>query len=243
MALKRMYSSSVIESDAFVELSDKAKILWFYLNSATDDDGFCDSVRRAGRLIECEKGKLPDLLQELESGGLIYTFPSGIVVIRHFKAMNDLKSDRYHRTIHEPEMQELSECGKVYYRRMDTDCIQNVSGMEHSIDSLNSLNEGSIDKSTGELIVESTAEISSIETIGAQERGRIKGAPRGKDGENPQFSLEEVFDVAIQNGYTRNDALRFYEQSTNEHWMLRGSPITSLKAAFREYMNPSESVF
>jgi len=233
-----MYANAVIESDAFVELSDKAKILWFYLNGATDDDGFCDSVRRAGRLIDCEKGKLPELLMELEEAGLIYTFPSGIVVIRHFKAMNDLKSDRYRETLHAAEMQELIESGKVYYRREDTDCIQTVSSAEHSTAEL------SIDKSTGEVLTESTAERNSSPKGSITQVGRRKekGASGGKDGGNPQFTLDDVIAVANQNRGTLEDAQRFYRYYEDCGWMKDGAPITGLKAAFRAFINPSESL-
>ena len=49
MANKRMFSSAVLESDAFLDLPPKSQNLYVHLNMRADDDGFASpkSVMRS----------------------------------------------------------------------------------------------------------------------------------------------------------------------------------------------------
>lgn len=135
MALKRMFSNSIIDSDDFMTLSNDAQLLYFYLGMATDDDGFTKKYRTTMRAL----GINENALKELENCGFIYIFEEkNLVLIRDFKINNDLKNDRYHETIYQEEFKRIEEKDKRYFlikNEMYPECIQDVSRMdtEHNI--------------------------------------------------------------------------------------------------------------
>lgn len=135
MALKRMFSNSIIDSDDFMTLSNNAQLLYFYLGMATDDDGFTKKYRTTMRAL----GINENALKELEKCGFIYIFEEkNLVLIRDFKINNDLKNDRYHETIYQEEFKRIEEKDKRYFlikNEMYPECIQDVSRMdtEHNI--------------------------------------------------------------------------------------------------------------
>lgn len=46
MAEKRMFTKSIIDSDAFLEMPLSAQALYFHLNMRADDDGFVNNPKR-----------------------------------------------------------------------------------------------------------------------------------------------------------------------------------------------------
>lgn len=130
VALKRMFSNSIIDSDDFMTLSNDAQLLYFYLGMATDDDGFTKKYRTTMRAL----GINENALEELEKHGFIYIFEeNNLVLIRDFKINNDLKNDRYHETIYQEQFKQIEEKDKRYFlikNEMYPECIQDVSRME-----------------------------------------------------------------------------------------------------------------
>ena len=94
MATKRMFSRSVVTTDAFMDLSATAKILYFYLNMAADDDGFVDNPRTIMRMC----GASVEDWKQLVTNQYILLYEDGVVVIRHWLVHNTLGKDRYHET-------------------------------------------------------------------------------------------------------------------------------------------------
>lgn len=117
MAERRMFAKKIIEVDKFMELPASAQALYLHLNLASDDDGFCDQVTIS---IFRAHASTQDL-QSLIDMGYVYRFESGVVVIRHWRASNTIRSDRYTRTIHiaEASMIFLDENAGVYYLASD----------------------------------------------------------------------------------------------------------------------------
>lgn len=124
MANRRMFSNDVIDSDAFFTLSKDAKLLFFELGMKADDDGFVSPARTLHEL-----SLQNDVLEELEKNGFIIRFDS-MVLIRHWRVMNYLQSDRYHPTIHQGLMRQVVPVDCVYEKKADTERIQNVYSME-----------------------------------------------------------------------------------------------------------------
>ena len=61
MAVKRMFSSSVTETDNFLELPLKSQALYFHLGMQGDDDGFVANPRAIIRSIGCTARDLKPL--------------------------------------------------------------------------------------------------------------------------------------------------------------------------------------
>ena len=143
MAERRMFAKKVIESDAFLDMPLSAQALYFHLNCAADDDGFVNNPKRIRRSCGASEDDYKLLLMKQ----FILTFESGIIVIKHWKIHNYIRSDRYKPTDYQDEKNlltlkkskeyalsdELNEIpvgmtdGIPNGNQMDTDGIQNVS--------------------------------------------------------------------------------------------------------------------
>ena len=95
MANRRMFSLSVIDTDKFLDMPVSSQLLYFHLGMRADDDGFVSSPKRIARTTNCGD----DDLRILATKGYIIPFESGVVVIRHWRQNNQLRSDRYRETV------------------------------------------------------------------------------------------------------------------------------------------------
>ena len=104
MAERRMFSKSVIDSDAFMDMPLSAQALYFHLAIRADDDGFLGNPKMVMRMICASE----DDLKLLIAKNFIITFGTGVIVIAHWKMHNYIRTDRYKETIHKDEKELLS---------------------------------------------------------------------------------------------------------------------------------------
>lgn len=90
MADKRMFSSKIVQSDAFLEMDLKSQALYFHLCLAADDEGFVGKPRTITRMIGAELSNL----QELIKNKFILLFDTGVIVIKHWRINNVIRKDR-----------------------------------------------------------------------------------------------------------------------------------------------------
>lgn len=138
MAERRMFAKTIIDSDAFLELPLTAQAVYFHLAMRADDDGFINSPKKIQRMVGGSDGDL----QELIGKRFILSFPSGVVVIKHWKIHNYIQKDRYIPTVYNEEKSRLRIKENKAYSLMDTECIQTVSKMDTQV----RLGKVSIDK-------------------------------------------------------------------------------------------------
>lgn len=91
MAERRMMAKSVIETDLFMDMPMSSQCLYFHLLLRADDDGFITSPRRIMREVGCHE----DDMKLLVAKNYIIPFDSGVIVIKHWKIHNFIRSDRY----------------------------------------------------------------------------------------------------------------------------------------------------
>ena len=51
MAERRMFSKTIVDSDAFLEMPLSTQALYFHLSMRADDDGFLNNARKIQRII------------------------------------------------------------------------------------------------------------------------------------------------------------------------------------------------
>ena len=103
MSHKRAFSKTIIETDAFQDMSQTAQLLYFYLNMSADDDGFVSNpkkIMRAGGFMDND-------FKILIVKRFILTFESGVVVIKHWLIHNTIRKDRYSETAYLDEKKTL----------------------------------------------------------------------------------------------------------------------------------------
>jgi hypothetical protein len=125
MAERRMFSKTIIDSDAFLDMPLSTQALYFHLSMRADDEGFVGNPRKILRMI----GASEDDIRILIMKRFILAFDSGIVVIKHWKIHNYIQNDRYKETTYLEEKATLTLDGKRAY----TECIQDVSKLEAQV--------------------------------------------------------------------------------------------------------------
>ena len=95
MAERRMFSKSIIDSDLFLDMPATTQMLYFHLAMRADDDGFINNPKRIMRMI----GASDDDMRILIAKQFVILFDSGIVVIKHWRIHNYIRSDRYKPSI------------------------------------------------------------------------------------------------------------------------------------------------
>lgn len=103
MAIKRMFSQQITNSDAFLDMPTSSQNLYFHLNMNADDDGFVSSPKTVMRITSAKD----DDLKVLIAKKFIIPFDSGIIVIKHWRINNYIRSDRYKPTAYAEEFSRL----------------------------------------------------------------------------------------------------------------------------------------
>ena len=104
MAERRMFAKTIIDSDAFLDMSVTARLLYYDLSMRADDDGFVNSPKKIMRMV----GASEDDLRMLAMRKFIIPFDNGVVVIKHWRIHNYIRKDRYNKTTYS-EQKELLE--------------------------------------------------------------------------------------------------------------------------------------
>ena len=103
MAQRRMFSTKIVDSDAFLDMPLSTQALYFHLGMRADDDGFISNPKRLQRSI----GATDDDLRLLLAKRFLLAFESGVVVVKHWKVNNYIQKDRYNPTLYQKEFNAL----------------------------------------------------------------------------------------------------------------------------------------
>ena len=106
-----MFAKSIVLSDAFLDMPLTARCLYFTLGMLADDDGFVSSPKAIMRQCGASQDDLAVLLQKR----YVLGFDSGVIVIKHWRINNYLRSDRYQKTTYIEEMEMLDTDAKGGY--------------------------------------------------------------------------------------------------------------------------------
>ena len=94
MAERRMFTQKITEADEFTSLPPTTQCLYFHLCMSADDDGFSNKIRQSLFNSHADNNDFDLLVQKR----FIIPFDSGVVVIKHWRMHNLIRSDRYHAT-------------------------------------------------------------------------------------------------------------------------------------------------
>lgn len=117
-----MFAKSIVTSDLFLDMPMSARCLYFTFGMFADDDGFINSPKSIMRQI----GASVDDFNILLAKKYIYSFESGVIVIRHWKVNNYLQKDRYRQTACVAELNTLEVGENGAYSMKTERCIQDV---------------------------------------------------------------------------------------------------------------------
>jgi hypothetical protein len=119
MANKRMFSQQITNSDAFLDMPTSSQNLYFHLNMNADDDGFVSSPKTVMRITSAKDDDLKILIAKK----FIIPFDSGIVVIKHWRINNYIRSDRYKPTAY------VEEFSRLYLKDNNSYTVDSTQGI------------------------------------------------------------------------------------------------------------------
>ena len=125
MARRRMFSSAIVLSDAFLDMPATTRCLYYTFGMVADDDGFVNNPRSVMRQI----GATDDDVRILLAKRYILGFDSGVICIKHWRINNYIRSDRYAETTYVEEKATLTLDGKGAYTERYTNGIPNADHM------------------------------------------------------------------------------------------------------------------
>lgn len=94
MAERRMFTKKITDGDLFTSMPPTTQCLYFHLCMTADDDGFSNQVRQALFNAHATTDDFNVLVQKR----FIIPFDSGVIVIKHWRMHNWVRTDRYHET-------------------------------------------------------------------------------------------------------------------------------------------------
>ena len=137
-----MFAKTIIDSDAFLDMPLSTQALYFHLSMRADDEGFINNPRKIQRMI----GASDDDLKLLAAKNFIIPFESGVVVIKHWKIHNYIRTDRLHSTKYTDEKAALSIKENGAYTIMSDICQSNVSQLVGNLDTEDRLGKDRLGK-------------------------------------------------------------------------------------------------
>lgn len=142
MADRRMFSKTIIDSDAFLDMPLSTQALYFHLSMRGDDDGFINNPKKIQRMLGCAD----DDVKLLIAKRFIIPFDSGVVVIKHWRIHNYIRADRYKETIYQQEKQQLVMKDDKEYKKLDAIGIPADNQTVYQLETQVRLGKDSIDK-------------------------------------------------------------------------------------------------
>ena len=242
MAIKRMFSLNVVDTDKFLEMPISSRLLYYELGMRADDDGFVDNWKK----ILLFTGLKEDDMKILISKQFILPFESGVIVIRHWRLNNYLQNDRTKPTIYLEEKQKLTlDENNVY--NLYTECI-------HSIDK-NSIDKNSIDKNS--IDIEQKAELLEMNDKCTTNLSNIKDTVKdiveylnqvcGTNYKYTTAKTQTLIKARLNEHFTKEDFYKVINNKYNE-WgaddkMFRYlRPETLFGTKFESYLNEKKKV-
>ena len=206
MAERRMFNKQITRSDAFLDMPRSTRLLYYDLSLDADDDGFIDKYKSIMRLT----GASEDDLKLLIAKSFIIPFENGVIVIKHWRMNNLIRSDRYKPTVYQEEKKQLSLKENGSYTKKTTNGIPSDNQMtpQYSIGKNSIVKESIEDK--GEQVA-----TSSVKRF-------VKP------------TLEEVtaYCEERKNGISAQQFMDFYE---SKGWKVGNQPMKDWKASVRTW--------
>ena len=212
MAERRMFAKTIIDSDAFLDMPVSAQVLYFHLSMRADDDGFINNPKKIQRMVGCGDDDLKLLIVK----NFIIPFESGVVVIKHWRIHNFIRTDRYKATVYQEEKAMLNTKDNKAYT------VKNSVGMTLGIPNDNQMDtQVRLGKDSIELGKDSIDDNMSVKPT-----TRKRFVPP---------TLEEVQAYCLERN-NNVDAERFINYYTANGWVVgKGNKMKDWKAAVRNW--------
>ena len=206
MAERRMFNKQITRSDAFLDMPRSTRLLYYDLNLDADDDGFVDKYKSIMRLT----GASEDDLKLLIAKSFIIPFETGVIVIKHWRMNNLIRSDRYKPTVYQEEKSQLQ-------------LKDNCSYTKKTINGIPSDNQMTPQYSIGK---------NSIVKESIEDKGEQVATSSVKRFVKPTLEEVTAYCEERKNGISAQQFMDFYE---SKGWKVGNQPMKDWKASVRTW--------
>ena len=246
MAERRMLTRKITDNDKFTSLPPTTQLLYFHMCMTADDDGFCDTIRKAMFNAHADVNDLEMLINKR----FVIPFDNGVIVIKHWRMHNALRKDRYHETAYVEEKKQLllknngvySEVVKDDKRLPDWQPNGNQMATEVSIgkDSIdNNILYGDSDGKNSEEIQEIATEIATDAKDDADDFfakcWQCYPRKKGKGSVKPSQKKRLLNDVGLDQMLRCIERYKQYVAGKDEQYIMYGS--TFFNSGYVDYLD------
>ena len=226
MASRRMFSISIVDSDAFLDMPLSTQALYFHLSMRADDDGFLDNAKKIMRMIGSAQNEIEILLKKR----FILSFDGGVVVIKHWKMHNYIRGDRCTPTKYQDELNQLKIKENNSYTDNVQEDVRQMSGRCQA--DVRQMVDAGKDR-LGKVSIEREGE--NTESSQGDNLPPSKKTPQTKKFTPP--TVDEVFEQMKSRGLdNRTEAVKFVARHESAGWMVGRSKMKSWPAAVITWM-------
>ncbi len=227
MAKRRMISSDVVSTDAFLGMSLRARELYVHLNLEADDDGFIPSAVKVTRMVGATKTHLCELVDK----GYLIAFEGGLHLVTHWLLNNQIRKARYVPTIYQKQKALVTTQGMVYRLLTEDELAKKAAEGEQNGVHLDAKTDAVLDLEGIQANDTLDAQISKDKDSTEKERLEQK---RQDEGDNVKTSppliipsVKELTEYAEQIGYQDFNPEKFLTYYGSRSWKLPGGmPVT-----------------
>ena len=119
-----MFSKDIVRSDAFLDLPISSQALYFHLGMEADDRGYVSNPKMIIRTIGATLGDL----EQLANKRFILIRENGLILIKHWKINNLIKTDRFVETKFTDDLKKLffDENNSYTEKATNKPCLESV---------------------------------------------------------------------------------------------------------------------
>lgn len=196
-----MFSIQVVNSDAFLNLKHESQLLYFHLGLNADDRGYIANTNS----ILTTLGIDPKYLQELIKKRFILERPNGLILIKHWRINNVIRSDFLKETKYLKDFANIKiEPNDAYTEKKEEKGGVSNRGVSDDIELISTMNfKGNIINERKEIYKEKFVLLETEEIIPTED-AIFKTLPSGKTeveytllGKNNEVSIIKGIVVAI----------------------------------------------
>lgn len=227
MAKRRMISSDVVSTDAFLGMSLRARELYVHLNLEADDDGFISSALKVTRMVGASKKHLCELVDK----GYLIAFDGGLHLVTHWLLNNQIRKARYVPTIYQKEKALVTTKGKVYRLLTEEELAKKAAEEEQNGVQMDAKTDAVSEPDGVQADDALDAQISKGKDSTEKERLEQNRQDEGDNKETPLPliipSVKELTEYAEQIGYQDFNPEKFLTYYGSRSWKLPGGmPVT-----------------
>lgn len=236
-----MFNKQITNSDDFLDMPVSSQCLYFHLSMNADDEGFVNNWKSIMKL----SGSKEDDVKVLIAKQYIIPFDSGVIVIKHWRLNNYLRSDRFTPTNHQKELANLVLDENMVYQTHTTctPSIDKYSIEKNSIDNIEreiNVKNNSNDYERCEYVTKSNERCARKSTYNingknyCNQHSKFIFPDDFKINKFVKPTVEEIQEYCIErkNGINANAFYDFYE---SKNWYVGKNKMKDWKACVRTW--------